>query len=85
MKFLRLWYRSDWVQPILLALVVVLIGTGIPLVIQHSRRRMDGFRVIQAATGVYLGVYLDRVGMKPMSGIEKLGHEHRFPTIQRNI
>jgi hypothetical protein len=57
MKFLRLWYRSEWVQPILLAMLVIMIGTGVPLVVQHARQRMDAFRVVQTATGIYIGAF----------------------------
>jgi hypothetical protein len=58
MNFLRLWYRSEWVQPLLLGLLAVMICTGVPLVAHHSRRRMDAFRVAQAATGVYTGAFV---------------------------
>lgn len=58
MTWLRQWYRSDWVEPVLLAMVLVMICTGIPMVAHHARWRLDGFRVVQLATGVYLGVFL---------------------------
>jgi succinate dehydrogenase/fumarate reductase cytochrome b subunit len=58
MKWLRLWYRSEWVEPVLLGLLFVMICTGVPMVVHHSRRRMDAFRVVQMATGVYIGVFL---------------------------
>jgi succinate dehydrogenase/fumarate reductase cytochrome b subunit len=58
LKALRLWYRSAWVQPILLGLFVIMICTGVPMVAQYSRRVMDFFRVIQIATGIYVGVFL---------------------------
>jgi hypothetical protein len=58
MKALRLWYRSEWVEPVLIVLVVVLLGTGVPMVVHYARRRMDAFRVIQTATGMYVAAFL---------------------------
>jgi hypothetical protein len=58
MEWLRLWYRSESVEPVLLGLLFVMISTGVPMVVHHSRRRMDAFRVVQLATGVYIGVFM---------------------------
>jgi hypothetical protein len=58
MKFLRLWYRSQWVEPALLAALVVMICTGVSMVARYSRRRADGYRVLQMSTGVFVGVFL---------------------------
>ena len=58
MKSLRVWYRSEWVEPMLLALLLVMIGTGVPMVLHYARQRMDVFRVAQTATGVYIGVFI---------------------------
>lgn len=58
MKFLRLWYRSDWVEPLLLTSLAILIVTGVPMVAHYSRQRADVYRVAQMATGVLLGVFL---------------------------
>ena len=58
MEWLRLWYRSEWVEPLLFALLMVMIATGAPLVAHHSRRSTDAFRVVQMATGVYIAVFL---------------------------
>jgi succinate dehydrogenase/fumarate reductase cytochrome b subunit len=58
MNSLRVWYRSVWVEPVLLALLFVMICTGVPMVAHYSRGRADVFRVIQMATGVYVGVFL---------------------------
>lgn len=57
-QWLRLWYRSDWVEPVLLVLLFIMICPGIPMVLHYSRRRMDVFRVLQAATGVYISVFM---------------------------
>jgi hypothetical protein len=58
MEWLRLWYRSEWMEPVLLAMLVVMIATGVAMVVQHSRRGADAFRITQMATGVYLGLFL---------------------------
>lgn len=58
MDWLRGWYRSEWIEPVLLALMAVMIGTGIPLVAHYAHQRMDAFRVAQAATGVYIAVFI---------------------------
>jgi succinate dehydrogenase/fumarate reductase cytochrome b subunit len=58
MEWLRLWYRSEWLEPVLLTLFAVMIATGVPMVVQHSRRGADAFRITQMATGVYLGLFL---------------------------
>ena len=58
MKWLRLWYRSAWVEPVLLGLFLVMIGTGVRMAVHHSRRGMDAFRAVQLASGVYLGVFI---------------------------
>jgi succinate dehydrogenase hydrophobic anchor subunit len=58
MESLRHWYRSEWVEPALLGLLGVMIATGFPLVASHSRQRADSFRMLQMATGVYLGLFL---------------------------
>ena len=58
MQALRRWYRSASVEPVLIVLLVVLLGTGVAMVLHHARRRMDAFRVIQTATGVYVAAFL---------------------------
>lgn len=58
MEFMRLWYRSEYVEPVLFLLLLVMMITGLPLVANHSRRSADTFRIVQLATGVYIGVFL---------------------------
>lgn len=58
MTWLRQWYRSEWVEPVLLALMLIMIGTGIPMVRHYARQRMNAFRIVQTATGVYVGVFI---------------------------
>jgi hypothetical protein len=58
MEWLRHWYRSNWVEPALFVLLAVMIATGFPLMASHSRQRADSFRMLQMATGVYLGLFI---------------------------
>jgi hypothetical protein len=68
LRWLRLWYRSDWVEPVLFALLLVMIGTGVPMVLRYSRQRMDAFRVVQAATGAYVGIFICSHVVATLSG-----------------
>ena len=58
LETLRPWYRSEWIEPVLLALLLVMIATGVPMILRHSRQRLDAFRVVQLATGAYVGVFI---------------------------
>lgn len=55
---LRLWYRSDFVEPVLFGIVLIMILTGLPMVLAYCRGRLDAFRVVQVATGVFLGFFI---------------------------
>lgn len=54
---LRLWYRSVWVEPVLLALCVFLVGSGLYMTGRYLRRRTDRFTRWQTASGSYLGLF----------------------------
>lgn len=58
MEWLRVWYRSAWIEPVLFGFLLVMIATGAPLVAHHSRRSTDAFRIVQMATGVYIAVFI---------------------------
>jgi hypothetical protein len=58
MHALRRWYRAASVEPWLILLVVLQIGTGAMLARRWLARSVDGARALQAATGAYLGLYL---------------------------
>lgn len=58
LKTLRLWYRSEWIEPVLLTLLLIMMATGIPMALRHSRQRLDSFRVVQLATGAYVTVFI---------------------------
>jgi succinate dehydrogenase/fumarate reductase cytochrome b subunit len=58
MEWLRHWYRSEWIEPAMFALLATMIVTGVPLIVHHSHRDADAFRIIQMATGVYIATFL---------------------------
>jgi hypothetical protein len=58
MELLRVWYRADLVQPVLIALFVWQLVTGLRLLWAKVARRGDVYSSIQTATAVYLLVYI---------------------------
>lgn len=58
MTVLRGWYRSAWVQPIILALFGTMIVTGILLVIRYTANTADRFRTLQTASGAYFAAFI---------------------------
>jgi succinate dehydrogenase hydrophobic anchor subunit len=58
MIFLRGWYRSAWVQPIIIGLFVTMIVTGILLVIRYTATTADKFRTLQTASGGYFAAFI---------------------------
>jgi len=58
MTFLRGWYRSAWVQPIILVLFGTMIVTGILLVIRYTATTADKFRTFQTASGAYFAAFI---------------------------
>ena len=58
MIFLRGWYRSTWVQPIIIGLFVTMIMTGILLVMRHTATTADKFRTLQTASGGYFAAFI---------------------------
>ena len=58
MEWLRQFYRSEWVEPVLLGMLLLMFLTGAPLVLHHSQQRPDTFRTLQMATGVYIGMFV---------------------------
>jgi hypothetical protein len=58
LRNLRLWYRSEFVEPVLFGIVLIMILTGLPMVLAYCRGRLDTFRVVQVATGVFLGIFI---------------------------
>jgi hypothetical protein len=58
MKLARQLYRSEIVEPLLLALIAFQIVSGSVLVRRRLSRPGDFFGTLQTLTGVYVGVYL---------------------------
>jgi hypothetical protein len=58
MDQLRVWYRSDIVQPILVALFTFQLLSGLRLLWAAIPQRADIYSSIQTATGAYLVVYI---------------------------
>jgi hypothetical protein len=58
MAELRLWYRSDIVQPILIAGVVFMMASGLLLARRATATRTDMLGTLQTLTGAYLAAFL---------------------------
>jgi len=58
MDLLRAWYRSDVIQPIILALFAFQLLSGLRLLWAKIPRDADVYSSIQTATGGYLAVYI---------------------------
>jgi hypothetical protein len=58
MKLFRHVYRTEVVQPILVALFLFQIATGLYLVWGYAAAPSDRFRTFQIASGVYLAFYV---------------------------
>src|SRR5689334_8765966 len=58
MKALRKWYRSDIVQPVLVALFAYQVISGVALLWRHTALKADFFRTLQTATGALLTAFI---------------------------
>ena len=58
MDLLRVWYRSDIVQPVLVALFAFQLLSGLRLLWGAIARKADIYSSIQTATAAYLAVYI---------------------------
>ena len=58
MKVLRKWYRSDIVQPVLVALLVYQVISGVALLWRYTTLKADFFRTLQTATGALLTAFI---------------------------
>lgn len=58
MKIFRHVYRTEVMQPVLVALFFFQIGTGLYLVWRHTGAPTDRFRTFQIASGVYLAFFI---------------------------
>jgi len=58
MKLFRHVYRGEILQPLLVALFLFQIGTGLFFVWRETAKPSDHFRTFQIASGVYLAFYV---------------------------
>ena len=58
MKVFRHVYRTEMLQPVLVALLFFQIATGLYFVWRHTAAPSDRFRTFQIASGVYLAFYI---------------------------
>jgi hypothetical protein len=58
MKALRKWYRSDVVQPLLVALFAYQVVSGVALLWRHTALKADFSRTLQTATGALLTAFI---------------------------
>jgi hypothetical protein len=58
MKAVRHVYRQEFVQPLLVALFLFQVGSGVYLATHSDVRPMDRFRTFQIASGIFLAAYV---------------------------
>ena len=58
MKVLRAWYRSAAVEPVIVALIVFQVVSGIVLLRARLSQPADLFAALQTATGAYLAIFI---------------------------
>lgn len=58
LKILRLWYRNEFVEPLIVTLLLFQAVTGLTLLFTRLDEQSDVYRAIQTVTGAYLAVYI---------------------------
>ena len=58
MKAVRHVYRQEFLQPLLVALFLFQVGSGVYLAAHSDARPMDRFRTFQIASGIFLAAYV---------------------------
>lgn len=58
MKAGRTVYRSNWIEPLLILLLLSQVATGLTLAARWSAARGDFHRVFQIASGIYLAAFI---------------------------
>jgi hypothetical protein len=58
MKAMRHVYRQEFLQPLLVALFLFQVGSGVYLATHADVRPMDRFRTFQIASGIFLAAYV---------------------------
>jgi hypothetical protein len=60
MKAMRHVYRQEFLQPLLVALFLFQVGSGVYLATHSDVRPIDRFRIFQIASGIFLAAYFAR-------------------------
>ena len=55
---LRKWCRSEWVQPLLVALILFQVASGVILLWRATGARSDLYRTLQTSTGAFLTAFI---------------------------
>ena len=55
---LRKWYRSEWVQPVLVTLILFQVASGVILLWRATGARSDLYRTLQTSTGAFLTAFI---------------------------
>jgi hypothetical protein len=58
MDVLRKWYRSEVVQPVLIALILFQVASGLILLRRATAARGDVYSTLQTCTGAFLTAYI---------------------------
>jgi hypothetical protein len=58
MDALRKWYRSDFVEPLLVVLMLFQVASGVILLRWATAARHDFYRTLQTCTGAFLTAYI---------------------------
>src|SRR5262249_40115314 len=58
MSALRQWYRSEYVQPVLVVLMLFQLGSGLILLRRATAARSDIYRTLQTSTGAFLTAFI---------------------------
>ncbi len=58
MSSLRKWYRSEWVQPVLVTLMLFQVVSGVILLWRATAARSGLYRTIQTSSGAFLSVFI---------------------------
>lgn len=57
MKFLEKFYRAEFIEPVLILLVALLLASGLMMAWRYTASPEDGFRTLQTLTGFYIAVF----------------------------
>lgn len=68
MQLARFWYQSQWVEPIILSLFIILAFSGLRMVAYYTQVDGDKFRNLQTLSGSYLVTFFCAHLLAVMSG-----------------